>query len=120
MVPKIPVAADLAGTVSSCGAKLTQHLSPKENEALRTQVLSFIDSAAKVDLKQWATAVDLTSDRVGFLLCDDLEIASQLIRLEQGSSTPVKDRLKELYLFSVSPDYFTLRQKLMIQLRVEE
>ena len=119
VVPKIPVSADMAGTVTSCGSKLTQYLGPGENEALRTQVLSFIDSAAKVDLKQWGMAVDYTADRVGFLLCDDLEIASQLIRLEQGSATPVKDRLKELNLFSVSQDYFAIRQKLLIQLRVE-
>ena len=120
IVPKIPVPSDMAGMVSSCSGKLTQNLGPAENEALRTQVLSFIDSAAKVDLKQWGMAVDFTSDRVGFLLCDDLEIASQLIRLEKGSATPIKDRLKELNLFSVSPEYFTLRQKLLIQLRVDE
>lgn len=114
--PKIPIPQDMAGTVTSCGTKLSQGLGPKENESLRLQVLSFISSAAKVDLKQWATAVDYGADRAGFLLCDDLDIASQLIRLEKDSATPTKDRLKELNLFSVSPEYFALRKKLAIQL----
>jgi hypothetical protein len=118
VVPKIPIPADMSGTVASCDGKLTQGLGQVEQEALKTQVLSFIESAAQVDLKMWATAVDHTADRVGFLLCDDLELAAQLIRLDEGSPTPTKDRLKELNLFSVSPDYFTLRQKLFIQLQV--
>lgn len=113
--PKIPIPSDLTGTVAACSGKITSGLGPVENETLRSQVTAFIESAAKVDLKQWATSVDFTADRAGFLICDDLEIASQLIRLEQGSPTPTKERLKELNLFSVSPDYFSLRQKLLIQ-----
>jgi hypothetical protein len=118
--PRIPIPQDLAGTVGACGGKLMSGLGPVENEALRGQVLSFIESAAKVNLKQWATAVDYGVDRVGFLLCDDLEIASQLVRVDQSGPVPVKDRLKELNLFSVHPDYFALRKKLLIQLWPED
>ena len=117
VVPRIPVPQDLAGTVAACDAKLSAGLGMIENEALRTQVLSFIESAAQVDLKLWASAVDYSADRVGFLLTDDLELATQLVRLDEASPGQTKDRLKELNLFSVSPDYFALRQKLYIQLQ---
>jgi hypothetical protein len=82
-----------------------------------TRVVSkLLTSGAALDLKRWVRGVDLTADRVGFLLSHDLETATQIVKAsdESSSSVPTDERLKELVLFSVSSDYFQLRRQLGI------
>jgi hypothetical protein len=64
-----------------------------------------------VDLRKWAMAVDYTSTRAGFLLCNDLEVAAQQVMAEPiavGSVDP-KDKIRDLIQWSVSEEYFELR-----------
>jgi hypothetical protein len=79
-------------------------------------VSKLLTSGAALDLKRWVRGVDLTADRVGFLLSHDLETATQIIKASDQSTSSVAtdDRLKELVLFSVSSQYFRLRQQLGI------
>ena len=61
-------------------------------------------------------AIELTACRAGLLLCADLEIAKKIIGAEAqlpGDLSP-QDKLKELIVFSVSEQYFTLRKGLGI------
>ena len=69
-------------------------------------------------MKRWVSSVDLTADRVGFLVGNDLEIAATLIKAspEDAAALPHKDRLRELFLFSVSEEYIKLRHRLGIAL----
>jgi hypothetical protein len=71
-----------------------------------------------IDLKKWVAAVDLSADRAGFLVANDLELANEMIRAadEASSAVPQKDRLRELLLYSVSEDYFAVRQRLVINI----
>jgi tetratricopeptide (TPR) repeat protein len=115
VAPDLEVPPHLADHVVACGAKLSECLSDQAREALHSLVAAYFDSGSTMDLHQWVVAVDVAADRAGLLLCDDVETASQLIRLEQASPSPTKERLKELYLFSVHPHYFALRKKLRIQ-----
>ena len=57
---------------------------------------------------------DLTSNRVGLLLCGDLETATRLIQSEQGAigKLGAQERSEDLYLWSISEDYFGLRKAL--------
>ena len=84
--------------------------------SLRSHVNRLLSAAPELDLKKWTAAVDLTADRVGFVLANDLEIATALVRAspDEASAVAQKDRLKELTLFSVSESYFALRHKLGI------
>ncbi len=68
-------------------------------------------------MKRWVGGVDLTSDRVGFLLADDLQTAFTIVRSasEESASVPVADRVKELFLFAVCPEYLALRESLGIR-----
>jgi tetratricopeptide (TPR) repeat protein len=115
-VPNFPVPGDLAGEVGEHQAAFKQHLSGPQQDTLRSLVTRLLSAAPELDLKKWTAAVDLTADRVGFLLSNDLEIASALVRAspDEASAVPQKDRLKELTLFSVSESYFALRHKLGI------
>lgn len=116
VVPAFPVPGDLAGAVNEHQAAFKQHLPGPQQDQLRSHVNRLLQAAPELDLKKWTAAVDLTADRVGFILANDLEIASALLRAspDEASAVPQKDRLKELTLYSVSESYLTLRHKLGI------
>jgi hypothetical protein len=107
----------MAGQVNEALAALGQDFTGTEREKLASAVSKLLQAGGSLDLKKWVAAVDLTVDRVGLLLAHDLQIATEMLRAsEDGSSVPVKERLKELVLFSVSEEYFALRQKLAISI----
>jgi tetratricopeptide (TPR) repeat protein len=114
VVPAFPVPGELASAITEHQNAFKQHLSMPQQDTLRSHVTKLLQAAPELDLKKWTAAVDLTADRVGFVLANDLEIAAALVRAspDEASAVPQKDRLKELTLFSVSESYFTLRHKL--------
>ncbi len=116
VVPGFPVPADLTGAVNEHQSAFKQHLTGPQQDTLRSHVNRLLSAAPELDLKKWTAAVDLTADRVGFVLANDLEIATALVRAspDEASAVAQKDRLKELTLFSVSESYFALRHKLGI------
>ncbi len=116
MVPAFPVPGDLSGAVNEHQAAFKAHLPGPQQDQLRSQVNRLLQAAPELDLKKWTAAVDLTADRVGFVLANDLEIAMALVRAspDEASAVPQKDRLKELTLYSVSESYLQLRHKLGI------
>jgi golgin subfamily B member 1 len=65
-------------------------------------------------IQTWRTATDLTANRVGFIVANDLETAARLIATEGTalSSLPVKDRLRDLLAYAVSESYFAVRRHL--------
>lgn len=69
----------------------------------------------------WRTATDLTANRVGLILSNDLETAARLVATETGamSTLPAKDRLRDLLAFSVSEGYFAVRRHLGLHVREE-
>ncbi len=62
----------------------------------------------------WRTAADLTANRVGFIVANDLETAARVIATETAalSSLPVKERLRDLLAYAVSESYFAVRRHL--------
>ena len=116
VVAAFPVPADLTSAVNEHQAAFKQHLTGPQQDTLRSHVNRLLQAAPELDLKKWTAAVDLTADRVGFVLANDLEIATALVRAspDEASAIPQKDRLKELTLYSVSESYLTLRHKLGI------
>ena len=83
-------------------------------EQLAVVVQRFVTSQAEADLTRWARAVDLTGTRTGFLMCNDLDVAARLVQGEPvavGVAEP-KDKLKDLLQWSVSDEYFTVREHL--------
>ena len=58
--------------------------------------------------------MDLTVARAGFILCNDLDVAAKMVSQEAVSVGGVapKDKIKELVLYSISEEYFLVRQHL--------
>lgn len=69
----------------------------------------------------WRTATDLTANRVGLIVANDLETAAKAIATETAalSSLTVKERLRDLLAYSVSEQYFTVRRHLGLHARGE-
>ncbi|HEY1955683.1 MAG TPA: tetratricopeptide repeat protein [Polyangiaceae bacterium] len=114
-VPQFPVSADLVGPVDEAMTAMRPDFQGVQKERLASLVSKLIQTGASLDLKKWVASVDLTADRIGFLLAHDLQMATEVIRAtEEGASVPGKERVKEAVLFSVSEEYFEVRQKLGI------
>ncbi len=67
----------------------------------------------------WRTATDLTANRVGLIVANDLETAARAIATEGAalSTLPVKDRLRDLLAYAVSESYFAVRRHLGLHIR---
>lgn len=114
--PQFPVSPELEGAVVEAMQALEAGVTGQARDHLTRVVAKLLTSGAALDLKRWVRGVDLTADRVGFLLSHDLETATQIIKAsdESTSSVSTDERLKELVLFSVSSQYFGMRQQLGI------
>lgn len=107
--------------VDSTAKDIAARLQPVQREALTTLAKRFMEAGARADIKVWMHAVELTACRAGFLVCNDLEIATRMVQSEQPdgpADLPVKDKVADLLAFSVSARYFALREALGIQIRI--
>jgi tetratricopeptide (TPR) repeat protein len=113
IVPQFPVSTELEGPVRENLSVLESMITGPSRDRLASTVTKLLQAGA-IDLKRWVAGVDLTGDRAGFLACNDLELASEMIKAADDGSSAVqqKDRLRELVLYATSEDYFALRRRL--------
>jgi hypothetical protein len=109
-----PVPPDVAPLVQQYMPEIQKRLSPSVFEQLGMVVNRFIQAAQQIDLAKWGHAVDGTSHRAGFVVCGDLEVAARMIQAEPVTvgGPQAKDKIKELVLYSISEDYFAVRQQM--------
>jgi tetratricopeptide (TPR) repeat protein len=111
-----PVPADLQQPVQQYMMQMQAvfQANPQLYEQVGVLVQRFLQNAPEVDLARWGHAVDATSYRLGFAICGDLEVAARLVSADPVvvGGPQVKDKVKELVLYSVSEDYFTVRKQL--------
>jgi tetratricopeptide (TPR) repeat protein len=114
--PQFPVQPELEGAVNEALAALEAGIQGQVRDHLTRVVAKLLTSGAALDLKRWVMGVDLTADRAGLIAAHDLDMAVQVIRASDDGamSLPVEERVKELVLYSVSPEYFEVRRKLGI------
>jgi hypothetical protein len=118
--PTFPVGAELMGPVNENLAAIKAHLPAAAMEQLASLVTKLIASDASLDLKRWTLAVDLTADRAGFVLANDLAVSLAVIKATPDDQSAVSqaDRIRELRLYAVSEEYLRLRQRLGIAIGV--
>ncbi|MCH2108989.1 MAG: tetratricopeptide repeat protein [Polyangiaceae bacterium] len=117
--PNQPMPSDQANQVQATARSLREHLDPSHLEGLTRAVKAFLEAGAKANVKRWNHAVEYTACCAGLLLSGDLQIAKKIISAEPQvpGDPPPADKLKELLVFSVSEQYFALRQALGIQIQ---
>jgi hypothetical protein len=109
--PRFPVPPDMVGLVQQYLPEMQKRMPPHMVEQLGAVVDRFMQAAPEINLAKWGHAVDATSHRAGFVVCGDLEVAARMVSAEPVAvgGPQVKDKIKELVLYSISEDYFTVR-----------
>ncbi|HEY3495558.1 MAG TPA: tetratricopeptide repeat protein [Polyangiaceae bacterium] len=114
--PNFPVAAELDAAVGEAAAVLREAATGEYREHLIHTVSKLLQDGAALDLKKWVRAVDQSADRAGLILCGDLDVSANLIRSEpaRAGSADAVARARDLLLYSVSPKYGKVRERLGI------
>jgi hypothetical protein len=117
ITPAFPIAKELEGQVKENLAIIEPTVVGPQRDLLGSVVTKLLGAGA-IDLKKWIAGVDLSADRVGFVVANDLELCNEMIRAadEASSAVPSKERLKELVLYAASEPYFAVRQRLGINI----
>lgn len=93
-----------------------QRLPEQVQARVRQTVQRLLESGRNPDVSAWLRAVDHTASRAGLLMCGDLRTAVSMVKNEANpiGKAEVKDKIRELIVFSVSEEYLNLRQELGI------
>jgi len=119
--PSFPLADALTDAVTENVGSIKAHLAGPSIEVLGSLVSKLLAADNALDLKRWTAGVDLTADRAGFLLANDLGMSLAVIRAggDDSGGVPQADRLRELRAFAISESYFRLRHELGIALATQ-
>jgi tetratricopeptide (TPR) repeat protein len=119
--PESQLPKDETGVLDEYVNVLQTTLQPVEREYLIKVVTRFIKKNEVVDIEKWIRCVELTGCRAGLLLCNDIEVAARMIQSDVTTvdDIPDKEKIKELILFSVSEEYFRLREHLGITINAQ-
>jgi hypothetical protein len=112
--PRFPVPPDMVQLVQQYLPEMQKRMPPQILEQLGAVVQRFVQAAPEINLAKWGHAVDATSHRAGFVVCGDLEVAARMVSAEPVSvgGPQVKDKIKELVLYSISEEFFAVRAQM--------
>jgi tetratricopeptide (TPR) repeat protein len=110
--PRFPVPESLVHIVEQHQTALAQTLQRPQEQALQSLIERLLREHPEVDTKRWALGVDLTADRLGFVLANSLDAAVAVVRASPAdcSFANERERLKALYPYAVSSRYTALRR----------
>jgi hypothetical protein len=111
---RFPVPPDMVATVQQYVPEMQKRMPPHAMEQLGAVVQRFIQAAPEINLAKWGHAVDAVSHRAGFVVCGDLEVAARMVSAEPVTvgGPQVKDKIKELVLYSISEEFFAVRAQM--------
>jgi tetratricopeptide (TPR) repeat protein len=116
--PDLPLPDAHARIVGPIVERIQRTLQPGPLEQLAQLVHRFSAGDPlqnEVNITRWWNAIDLTSDRVGFILCNDLELAASMISADSsGSELSPAERVRHLVQYATSESYLTLRGRLAL------
>ncbi len=112
--PGFRVPPELADLVRMYLPEMQKRMPPHVLEPLGRVVSRFIQTAPDLDLAKWGHSVDATSHRAGLVVCGDLEVAARMVSAEPVvvGGPQVKDKIKQLVLYSISEEFFTVRAQM--------
>jgi len=81
---------------------------------LRKHVSQYLKKGENPNLSRWLRYVDHTTNRLGLLICGDLETAASFVKSDRTaiSKASVKDQIREMILFVISDEFTELRERL--------
>ncbi|HEX6239251.1 MAG TPA: tetratricopeptide repeat protein [Polyangiales bacterium] len=106
----------------SVWAVLRQKMQPTQLEEITKACKVFAKRGMRTDIKRFIQTVELTACRAGFLVANDLESSVAMLgQLESAGPDDLSpnEKARELVLFSISQEYFRLREAIGITLRLQ-
>ncbi len=112
--PRFPVPPDAVPMVQQYLPEMQKRMPPHALEQLGAVVQRFLQAAPEINLAKWGHAVDAVSYRAGFVVAGDLEVAARMVSAEPVvvGGPQVKDKIKELVLYSISEEFFAIRAQM--------
>ncbi|MEM1414755.1 MAG: tetratricopeptide repeat protein [Myxococcota bacterium] len=110
--PAFPVPPNLQSRSAEALSSLQRNLSATGRDQVRGQVQALLEDPPELDMRRWMQGVELTADRVGFLLAGDLAYATAVVRAGAEELVPERTRLEQLTVYAVSREYLQLREML--------
>lgn len=115
--PHFPVGPELEGPVMEAKGALDRFLPPQSRDRLVEVVSRLIQASPAIDLKEWMMGVDLSADRVGLVVANDLKSVTDIIKtVEDPNAPPRERRLQEVILFAIDEGFFAVRRRLGVNL----
>ena len=118
VVPSLPVAADLAGLTREAQGYLSERMTGAMRDQLARAVHELLGRRSRPDIVRWMAGIDLSSDRLGLVISDDLPSCLAVISAAQGVGNTLSssERGRDLLAYSVSGRYLTLRDRLQLSI----
>lgn len=112
--PRFPVPPDVVPIVQQYLPEMQRRIPPQMLEQLAVVVNRFLKDMPEINLAQWGFAVDYATSRAGFVVSGDLEVAARIVSSEPTvvGGPQVNHKVADLVLYSISEDYFAVRQAL--------
>ncbi|MEO6772932.1 MAG: tetratricopeptide repeat protein [Kofleriaceae bacterium] len=112
--PSFPVPPNMVAPVQDYLPEMRKRMTPHALEQLAAVIQRFIQVTPEINLAKWGFAVDAAAHRAGFVMCGDLEVSARLVAAEPVvvDGPTIKDKVRELVLFSISEEYFAIRTQM--------
>lgn len=110
--PSLPLHESKKRKVEPIARAIEPLLEAVQIDRLRGAFLRFVEEGGRTNLQRWASAVERTTARAGFLLAGDLAVAERMITLENAPEAV--GLMDDLIVFSTGDRYGALRKRLGI------
>jgi golgin subfamily B member 1 len=112
--PRSTVPPDAVPIVQQYVPEMQRRIQPQMQEQLAIMVNRFLKEQPEINLAQWGFAVDYAASRAGFIISGDLEVAARVVSSEPTvvGGPQVSHKVADLVLYSISEEYFAVRQAL--------
>jgi tetratricopeptide (TPR) repeat protein len=108
--PAAEIPMDVESAAAGYAAAIERYMQPSRLEQLKSLAQRVHEH--EIDCRAWVQGVTYTATRAGFVLCDSLDVAAQILTREGDDGSPIaaKDRVRDLVAYSVSEPYLRLRK----------
>src|SRR5690606_37485847 len=95
-------------------AKAIHKMPPPVKIDLGKILKPILEGKVEVNISAWLKAIDHTANRVGLILCGDVEVATTAIKNEPAPSSKltVPEKEAELMKYAISAEFFEVRRRL--------
>lgn len=101
---------ELESQIAPLASEIHARLTTATAQALRALITRL---ANPIDLAKWRTAVDAAAQRAGLLVAGELAATARMLASDQSmAGTRPNQRVADLVAYSVSPNYFAIRNHL--------